>query len=86
MMTITLMFHILASMPTFTDAMPELAPASRRPRVRYLTREMFRRIGGYVTGLFIIITCAATVAFLFLTVVGWASTPLPWRWWWPCAR
>ncbi|MEZ5200470.1 MAG: AI-2E family transporter [Micropruina glycogenica] len=31
---------------------------------------MFRRIGGYVTGLFIIITCAATVAFLFLTIVG----------------
>jgi predicted PurR-regulated permease PerM len=70
MMTITLMLYILASMPTFTDAMLELAPASRRPRVRYLTREMFRRIGGYVTGLFIIITCAATVAFLFLTIVG----------------
>ncbi len=70
MITLTLTLYILASMPTFKDAIFELAPASRRARVRYLANEMFGRIGGYVTGLFIIITCAATVAFLFLSIVG----------------
>lgn len=70
MITLTLMLYILASMPAFKDAIFELAPASRRARVRYLANEMFTRIGGYVSGLFIIITCSATVAFLFLSVVG----------------
>lgn len=69
-MTIVLTLYMLASMKGFNDALLELAPASRRPRVRYLANEMFGRIGGYVTGLFLVITCAATVAFLFLNVVG----------------
>lgn len=68
--TIVLVIYLLASMPTFKDALFELAPASRRPRVRYLANEMFSRIGGYVTGLFIVITCSTTAAYLFLNIVG----------------
>lgn len=70
MVTIVLTVYLLASMPSFKEALYELAPASRRPRVRYLANEMFSRIGGYVTGLFIVIMCSTTVAFLFLNVVG----------------
>lgn len=69
-MTIVLTLYFVASMEQVKDAILDLAPASRRPRVRYLANEMFSRIGGYVTGLFIVITCAATVAFVFLTIVG----------------
>ncbi len=70
MMTIVLTLYFLASMESVKGAILDLAPASRRARVRYLANEMFSRIGGYVTGLFIVITCAATVAFVFLSVVG----------------
>ena len=70
MMTIVLTLYFLASMESVKHAILELAPASRRPRVRYLADEMFSRIGGYVTGLFIVVTCAATVAFIFLSIVG----------------
>ncbi len=70
MVTIVLTVYLLASMPSFKEALYELAPASRRPRVRYLANEMFSRIGGYVTGLFIVIMCSTTVAYLFLNVVG----------------
>jgi len=76
MMTITLTLYILAAMPNFRVALLELAPATRRARVQYLANEMFSRIGGYVTGLFIVITCAATAAFLFLTIVGLAQYAL----------
>lgn len=68
--TIVLTIYLLASMPTFKEALLDLAPASRRPRVRYLVGEMFRRIGGYVTGVFIVIICATTVAYLFVNLVG----------------
>lgn len=76
MMTLTLTLYLLASMPSFTDALLELAPASRRPRVKYLASEVFSRIGGYVTGLFTVITCAATAAFVFLSIVGLAQYAL----------
>lgn len=70
MVTVVLTIYLLASMPSFKEALYELAPASRRPRVRYLANEMFGRIGGYVTGVFIVIMCSTTVAYLFLNVVG----------------
>lgn len=76
MVTIVLTIYLLASMPSFKEALYELAPASRRPRVRYLANEMFSRIGGYVTGVFIVIMCSTTVAYLFLNVVGLAQYAL----------
>ncbi len=70
LLTLVLTLYFLASLPSIKATIFELAPASRRPRVKYLANEMFRRVGGYVTGLFIIVTCAAVAAFLFLNIIG----------------
>lgn len=70
LLTLVLTLYFLASLPSIKATVFELAPASRRPRVKYLANEMFRRIGGYVTGLFIVVTCAAVTAFVFLNLIG----------------
>ena len=67
---LVLTLYFLASLPTIKAAIYELAPASKRPRVRHLASEMFRRIGGYVVGLFVVVACAGTAAFLFLNIIG----------------
>ena len=36
-----------------------LAPASRRPRARYLADEIFRGVSGYITGMFVIVSVAS---------------------------
>lgn len=68
--TLVLTLYFLASLPSIKAAIYDLAPASQRPRVRYLANEIFRRIGGYVVGLFIVVACAGTTAFIFLSIVG----------------
>ena len=68
--TLVLTLYCLASLPAIKNTIYQLAPASRRPRVRYLANEMFRRIGGYVTGMFVVVTCSATAAFVFVNIVG----------------
>ncbi len=69
-MTVVLTLYFLASMPTIKDFIYQLAPASRRPRVRYLANEVFGRIGGYLTGLFIIVTCTTLSTFVVMNIVG----------------
>lgn len=68
--TVVLTLYFLASMPALKDFIYQLAPASRRPRVRYLANEIFSRIGGYLTGLFVIVTCTTTSAFIFMMIIG----------------
>jgi predicted PurR-regulated permease PerM len=68
--TVVLTLYFLVSLPTIKEIIYQLAPASRRPRVRYLANEMFKRVGGYVSGLFLVVLLAAVVAFLFLNIVG----------------
>lgn len=68
--TLVLTIYFLASLPSIKNVIYSLAPASRRPRVRYLANEMFRRIGGYMSGMFIVVTCSATTAFIFMNIVG----------------
>lgn len=68
--TLVLTLYFLASLPAIKSAIYDLAPASKRPRVRYLANEVFRRVGGYVVGLFIVVACAGTAAFVFLNIVG----------------
>lgn len=68
--TTVLTLYFLVTLPTIKDMIYQLAPASRRPRVRYLANEMFKRVGGYVSGLFIVVVIAMSVAFLFLNIVG----------------
>lgn len=74
--TLVLTLWFLASLPAIKNTIYQLAPASRRPRVKYLANEMFRRIGGYMSGVFTVVVLASTSAFLFLNIVGLASFSL----------
>ncbi|MGV8909582.1 MAG: AI-2E family transporter [Propionicimonas sp.] len=74
--TTVLTLYFLTTLPTIKDVIYQLAPASRRPRVKYLANEMFKRVGGYVSGLFIVVLIAMSVAYLFLNIVGLAQYAL----------
>ncbi|PKQ32747.1 MAG: AI-2E family transporter [Actinobacteria bacterium HGW-Actinobacteria-2] len=68
--TIVLTLYFLITLPSIKDVIYQLAPASRRPRVRYLANEMFKRVGGYVSGLFTVMLIWMTVTFIFLNIIG----------------
>ncbi|MGC3993276.1 MAG: AI-2E family transporter [Propionicimonas sp.] len=68
--TIVLTLYFLTTLPTMKEVIYQLAPASRRPRVRYLASEMFKRVGGYVSGLFVVVLLWMIVSFVFLNIVG----------------
>ncbi|RXW33318.1 AI-2E family transporter [Propioniciclava flava] len=74
--TLVLTLWFLAFLPGIKNTIYQLAPASRRPRVRYLAGEVFRRIGGYMSGLFLVVSLAAGSAFIFLNLVGLGSYSL----------
>ena len=67
---IVLTLWFLITLPAIKEVIYQLAPSSRRPRARYLANEMFKRVGGYVSGLFLVVLIAMSVAFLFLNIVG----------------
>ncbi len=69
-MTIVLTLYFLSSLEQIKGLIYQLAPASRRPRVRYLANEMFSRIGGYLTGMFIDVTLWAIGAFIMMNIIG----------------
>jgi predicted PurR-regulated permease PerM len=68
--TVVLVVYFLASLPTFKEVIYRLAPASRRPRVRYLASEMMNRVGGYVSGLVLQVLIAITFALIYMQIVG----------------
>lgn len=68
--TIVLTLYFLITLPNIKETIFHLAPASRRARVKYLANEMFKRVGGYVSGLFLVVLIAMTVSFVFLNLVG----------------
>ncbi len=68
--TVVLTLYFLISLVSIKEVIYQLAPASRRARVKFLANEMFKRVGGYVSGMFLIVMLATTVAFVFLNVVG----------------
>ncbi len=74
--TLVLTLWFLASLPAIKETIYQLAPASRRPRVKYLAGEIFRRIGGYMSGLFTVVLLATGTAFVFLNAVGLGSLSL----------
>lgn len=74
--TLVLTLWFLASLPSIKETIYQLAPASRRPRVKYLAGEIFRRIGGYMSGLFTVVLLATGSAFVFLNAVGLGSLSL----------
>lgn len=68
--TIVLTVYFLASLPSIKQVIYRLAPASRRPRVRYLADEMFTRLGGYLSGVFVVVACVSVFAFVYMSIIG----------------
>ena len=69
-MTLVLTIYFLASLPSIKEIIYRLAPASRRPRARYLADEIFSGVSGYITGMFLIVTIASVCAFIFMNIAG----------------
>jgi predicted PurR-regulated permease PerM len=65
-----LTLYFLASMARTKEALYQLAPASRRERVRDLGERIFDSVGGYVSGAFIVAMCAGISSLIFLFVAG----------------
>jgi predicted PurR-regulated permease PerM len=65
-----LTLYFLASLPTVKRAAYSLVPASRRKRVSILGDEVLGRVGGYVSGQFLVALCAGFFMFVFLEIVG----------------
>ncbi|GAB3814373.1 AI-2E family transporter [Tessaracoccus terricola] len=69
-MTLVLTIYFLASLPSIKETIYRLAPASRRPRAKYLADEIFRGISGYITGMFMIVSVASGCAFIYMNFAG----------------
>lgn len=69
-LTVVLTLYFLASLPQIKNVIYRLAPASNRPRVKYLADEMFERIGGYLSGMFVVVTLSGTCSFIFMMFLG----------------
>ena len=67
---IVLMLYFLASLPKAKRSAYQLAPASRRDRVSHLGDRILDNVGGYVSGAFIVATCAGITSLIFLFIVG----------------
>jgi predicted PurR-regulated permease PerM len=67
---IVLTLYFLASFARTKEKLYELAPASRRDRVRDLGDRIVDSIGGYVSGAFVVALCAGITSLIFLFVVG----------------
>ena len=68
--TLVLTIYFLASLPTIKETIYAFAPASRRPRAKYLADEIFRGVSGYITGMFVIVSVASLCAFVFMNIAG----------------
>ena len=69
-MITVLTIYFLASLPSIKEIIYSLAPASRRPRMRYLADEIFSGVSGYITGMFFIVSVASVASFIFMNIVG----------------
>ena len=67
---LVLTLYFLASLSTTKSALYRLAPASRRDRVTRLGDQIIRSVGGYVSGAFVVATCAGLTSLIFLFAVG----------------
>ena len=67
---LVLTLYFLSSMDSTKAAFYRLAPASRRDRVSRLGDRIFRSVGGYVSGAFVVATCAGLSSLVFLVVIG----------------
>jgi predicted PurR-regulated permease PerM len=67
---VVLTLYFLSSLQSTKTALYRLAPHSRRDRVTKLGDRVLGSIGGYVSGAFIVATCAGLSSLIFLFVVG----------------
>ncbi|TCC62083.1 AI-2E family transporter [Kribbella pittospori] len=65
-----LTLYFLASLPSVKRAAYSLVPRTRRTRVSILGDEVLARVGGYVSGQFMVALCAGFCMFVFLEIVG----------------
>jgi predicted PurR-regulated permease PerM len=70
---VVLTLYFLSSLQTTKNALYRLAPSSRRDRVTKLGDRVLGSIGGYVSGAFIVATCAGLSSLVFLFFVGLAE-------------
>jgi predicted PurR-regulated permease PerM len=67
---LVLTLYFLASLPSVKRAAYSLVPRTRRPRVAILGDEVLGRVGGYVSGQFLVALIAGVMMFMFLEIVG----------------
>jgi len=67
---LVLTLYFLSSLETTKNALYRLAPASRRDRVSRLGNRIVESVGAYVSGAFIVATCAGLSSLVFLFAVG----------------
>jgi predicted PurR-regulated permease PerM len=67
---VVLTLYFLSSLQTTKNALYRLAPHSRRDRITKLGDRVLGGIGGYVSGAFIVATCAGLSSLIFLLFVG----------------
>lgn len=67
---LVLTVYFLASLPNIKDAGYRLAPASKRPRVRYLGDRILRSTGAYVSGAILVAVFAGIGTLVFTFFVG----------------
>jgi len=65
-----LTLYFLSSLETTKHAFYRLTPASRRERVTVLGDRVLEGVGGYVSGAFVVATCAGVSSLIFLFIVG----------------
>lgn len=69
-LTAVLVLFFTWSAPAIKEAIYEMAPASKRPRVRYLAGQVFQRIGDYLGAMLIVVTLWGVGSFIALNVAG----------------
>ena len=67
---IVLTLYFLASMERTKHSVLTLVPATKRERVTELSERILSSVGGYVSGAFIVATCAGLSSLVFLLIVG----------------
>ncbi len=65
-----LTLYFLASLPSMKRQAYQLVPASRRERFALLSDEILVRIGGFVSGAFIVASIAGVASYTFLLIAG----------------
>ncbi|HEX6148233.1 AI-2E family transporter, partial [Nocardioides sp.] len=65
-----LMLYFISSLEKTKHAFYRLAPASRRDRVAKLGDRVITSVGGYVSGAFVVASCAGISSLIFLFIVG----------------